>query len=82
MDFRILGPLEVHRQGQSVPLGGTKQRALLAVLLMHANEVVASERLVDALWGGDPPDLAADTIRVYVSHLRKILTAGRPSGAA
>ncbi len=53
MDFRLLGPLEVLDNGRSIQLGGPKQRALLAVLLLHANDVVSAERLVDELWGDD-----------------------------
>jgi len=58
MEFRILGPLEVLEEGRPVALGGAKQRALLAVLLLHANEVVSRDRLIDELWGGEPPDTA------------------------
>src|SRR4051794_10423256 len=73
MDFRILGPLEVAVDGGVVPLGGGKQRALLAVLLLHANEVVSSDRLIDSLWGERPPDTAAKALQVHVSQLRKAL---------
>lgn len=73
MEFRILGPLEVRREGQSLVLGGPKQRALLAILLLHANEVVSSDRLIDLLWGENPPGSAAKVLQVYVSQLRKIL---------
>ena len=55
MEFRILGPLEVLESGAPVELGGQKQRALLAMLLLHANEVVSTDRLIDALWEDDPP---------------------------
>ena len=50
MEFRILGPLEVLENGRQIEIGGAKQRALLAVLLLHANEVVSIDRLIDALW--------------------------------
>src|SRR2546421_5791682 len=73
MDFRILGSLEVEETGRAIPLGGPKQRALLAVLLLNANRSVSLDRLVDALWGERPPQTAATTIHVYVSQLRKIL---------
>src|SRR4051812_16105175 len=76
MDFRILGPLEVAAADGVVPLGGGKQRALLAVLLLHANEVVSSDRLIDALWGERPPDTAAKALQVHVSQLRKVLGPG------
>src|SRR5919198_4921023 len=73
MDFRILGPLEVLDEGRVVPVGGAKPRALLAALLLRANEVVSSERLIDELWGEEPPETAANTLQVYVSQLRKVL---------
>jgi DNA-binding SARP family transcriptional activator len=73
MEFRILGPLEVLADGKALDLGGTKQRALLAVLLLHANEVVSRDRLVDALWEEEPPETAQKALHVYVSQLRKIL---------
>lgn len=55
VEFRILGPLEVQANGHRLQLGGRKQRALLAVLLLNANEVVSRDRLIDALWGERPP---------------------------
>jgi DNA-binding SARP family transcriptional activator len=73
MEFRILGPLEVWNEGQPVLLRGSKQRALLAVLLLHANEVVSTDRLLDTIWGDDPPDATA--LRVRISQLRKALGA-------
>ena len=77
MDFRILGPLEVVEHGRSLALGGTKQRGLLAVLLLHAGEVVATERLIDELWGEAPPATVAKSIHVYVSKLRAQLGEDR-----
>jgi DNA-binding SARP family transcriptional activator len=71
MDFRLLGPLEVAEHDRSVVLGGVKQRALLAVLLLHANDVVSTEQLVDEVWGESPPATVAKSIQVYVSRLRK-----------
>jgi DNA-binding SARP family transcriptional activator len=73
MEFRILGPLEIHSDGQALDLGGTKQRSLLAVLLLHANQVVSQDRLVDALWESDPPETAHKALQVHVSGLRKLL---------
>jgi DNA-binding SARP family transcriptional activator/DNA-binding beta-propeller fold protein YncE len=73
MEFRILGPLEVLEEGLSVALGGAKQRALLAVLLLRANEVVSLDRLINELWGGEPPDTAHTALQVHVSQLRKLL---------
>jgi DNA-binding SARP family transcriptional activator len=72
VDFHILGPLEVLEHERAIPLGAAKQRALLAILLLRANEVVASEQLVDALWES-PPATAAKSVHVYVSQLRKAL---------
>src|SRR4029453_10545489 len=77
MDFRVLGPLEVGGDGGTLELGGVKQRSVLAVLLLHANEVVSTDSLVDALWGASPPLRAGKTIQVYVSRLRKALADDR-----
>ena len=56
MEFRVLGPLEVRVDGDAVPLGGRRPRALLAVLLLHPNEVVPADRLIEELWGEDSPE--------------------------
>ena len=77
MEFRILGPLEVSSDTGDVQLGGAQKRALLAVLLLHANEAVSVERLVDELWPESPPKTAEKTVRVYVSQLRNALDDGR-----
>jgi DNA-binding SARP family transcriptional activator len=77
MEFRILGPLDVVEQGRSLQLGGARQRAVLAVLLTRANEVVSSDRLIDELWADEPPRTATNTLQYYVSQLRKILGADR-----
>ena len=74
----LLGPLEVRGRTGSVALGGGQQRSLLALLLLHANEVVSADRLIDALWGATPPPTAAKSVQVYVSRLRKAL-GGRPA---
>jgi DNA-binding SARP family transcriptional activator/streptogramin lyase len=71
MDFRILGPLEVLDQGRRVSIRRGKEQALLAYLLLHANELVASDRLVDELWGERPPPTAAKILQNAVSQLRK-----------
>jgi DNA-binding SARP family transcriptional activator len=73
MDFRLLGPLEVHSDGQALDLGAQKQRALLALLLLEANRVVSVDRLIDALWDEEPPEKAQKALQVYVSQLRKLL---------
>ena len=76
LQFRILGPLEVVDAGRSISVGGYRQRALLAVLLLHRNEVVSPDQLIDSLWGEEPPATAGKTLQVYVSQLRKILEYG------
>jgi DNA-binding SARP family transcriptional activator len=73
VEFRILGSLEVLENGHQVPLRGSEQRALLASLLLHANEVVSRDRLIDELWGASPPDTARTALQVYVSQLRTAL---------
>jgi DNA-binding SARP family transcriptional activator/streptogramin lyase len=73
MEFRVLGPLEVEEEGRVLKLGGTKQRALLALLLLHANDAVSRDRLIDELWSSTPPETASAAIQVYVSQLRKLL---------
>jgi class 3 adenylate cyclase/DNA-binding winged helix-turn-helix (wHTH) protein len=73
MDFRILGPLEVLEEGRAVTLGGSKQRALLALLLLHANETLTTDRLIEELWGERPPPTAAKNVQMHVSRLRKAL---------
>jgi DNA-binding SARP family transcriptional activator len=76
MEFRILGPLEVFDQGRPVALGTLKERLVLAVLLLHANELVPRERLIDDLWGEAPPPTARKAVNVYISQLRKALARG------
>ena len=73
MEFRILGPIEVVEGSRSLPLGGAKQQALLAVLVLNANRAVSTDRLTDALWGERAPEGAAHTVQVFVSQLRKAL---------
>jgi predicted ATPase/DNA-binding SARP family transcriptional activator len=75
MEFRILGPLEVLDEGRRVALGGSKPRALLALLLLHPGETLGTERLIDELWGERPPATAAKSLRVHVSRLRRALAA-------
>lgn len=76
--YRLLGPLEVRFNGRAVDLGPPKQRALLAILLQHAGEVVSTERLIELVWGDDPPRTAVLSIQIYVSGLRRAL---EPVGA-
>ena len=73
MQFRILGPLEVSAGDAVATLGAPKQRALLAVLLLHLGEIVPIDRLIDLLWGEHPPRTAVHSIQIYVSELRKAL---------
>ena len=73
LQFRILGPLEVLSGVAPVRLGGPRQRAVLAILLGHANEVVPADRLIDDVWEDEPPDTAANVLQGYVSHLRRTL---------
>jgi DNA-binding SARP family transcriptional activator/tetratricopeptide (TPR) repeat protein len=84
MEFGLLGPLEVREGDRPLRLGRRKQRALLALLLLNANRVVARERLIDALWGENPPETAVKAVQVHVSQLRKFLPKGtlvtRPPG--
>lgn len=76
MDYALLGPLEVRSDGRPIPVGRGKQRALLAVLALNAGRVVPAERLIDELWGDEPPATAATALQVYVSRLRKSLGEG------
>jgi DNA-binding SARP family transcriptional activator len=80
MDFRILGPLEALDEGRAVMLGGGKQRALLALFLLHRGETLSTDRLIDELWGERPPATAAKTVQVYISRLRKALAGGEGKG--
>jgi DNA-binding SARP family transcriptional activator len=84
LEFRILGSLEVLDDGAPVPLGGRNQRAVLTLLLLRANEAVSAERLVDQLWGENPPRTATTSLQNTVSQLRKLLGPGmlhtRPAG--
>ena len=79
-EFSILGPLEVSRAGSVVPLGGPRQRAVLALLLLEANRVVSMDRLAEDIWGGHPPKGWATTVQTYVFHLRRALEPDRVPG--
>jgi DNA-binding SARP family transcriptional activator len=86
LEFRILGPLEVVGDNGSVPLGGPKQRATLALLLLDANRVVSVERLADDLYSGAAPVTAVTQVQRQISELRKVLAPStietRPPGYA
>jgi DNA-binding SARP family transcriptional activator len=77
MDFRLLGPLEVVERDRPLALGGVKQRSVLAILLLEANGLVSTDRLIDQLWGATPPATCGKSIQVYVSRLRKEIGDGR-----
>jgi DNA-binding SARP family transcriptional activator len=84
LEFNVLGPLEAWRDGRRIEVRGRKRRALLAILVLHANEVVRRERLLEELWGENPPPTATASLHNQVSRLRKDLGAEvvvtRPSG--
>jgi len=77
VEFRLLGPFEVRRGTDTVSAGGGKRRALLAVLLLAANRLVTIDRLIEALWGEDPPKTALNLVQGYVSDWRSMLEPGR-----
>jgi DNA-binding SARP family transcriptional activator len=77
LEFRVLGPLEVETDTGPLPLGGPRQRAVLAMLLLRANEVVSTERIVDELWGEHPPRTASTSLQNAVVQLRKLLGSER-----
>jgi DNA-binding SARP family transcriptional activator len=77
VDFRLLGPVTAHLDGEELALGGRKPRALLAMLLLHANRPVSRDVLIDGLWGERPPAAAGHTLDGYVSQLRKLIGAER-----
>src|SRR5262245_43840825 len=76
VEFRILGPLAAVVGGEEITLGGARQRAVLAILLINRGEVVPVDRIADALWGERPPETATKNVRVYISRLRKALGEG------
>jgi DNA-binding SARP family transcriptional activator len=76
MEFRLLDPLEVVRNRERVALGGDRQRALLALGLLHRREVVSADRLIEELWGESAPPTATKTLQAHVSRLRKALGGG------
>ena len=73
LEIRVLGGVDALVDGQPLPLGGSKQRAVLAILALHANRIVSTEDLIDGLWGERPPTSAAKNVQVYISRLRKVL---------
>ena len=81
MDFRILGPLHAFDEHQVVTPRGSKQRSLLALLLLNANETLTTDRLIDELWGERPPATATKTVQVHISRLRNTLAGGADNGS-
>ena len=73
MEIRVLGPVELELGGRRLRLGGPKQRALLSFLALNANLAVSVDRLIEGLWGEEPPASAAKMVQLYVSQLRKLL---------
>jgi basic membrane lipoprotein Med (substrate-binding protein (PBP1-ABC) superfamily)/DNA-binding SARP family transcriptional activator/tRNA A-37 threonylcarbamoyl transferase component Bud32 len=82
VEFRVLGPLEVEGPDGALPLGGTKQRAVLAHLILRADQVVPVDVLIDGLWGDEPPETARNTLQTYVYRLRRVLGDDRISSGA
>jgi YVTN family beta-propeller protein len=80
LHFGVLGPVEVTVGGQSLPLGGPKQRALLADLILNAGRIVPIGRLIDDLWGDAPPPTAGHTVEAYIARLRRVLGDGSAPG--
>ncbi|MGZ4618986.1 MAG: AfsR/SARP family transcriptional regulator [Frankiaceae bacterium] len=82
MEVRVLGPVELTMAGRPRQLGGTKQRAVLAMLALHVNKLVSVDHLVDGLWGQAPPESAVNAVQVYISRLRKALRGEQPDSRA
>src|SRR5438046_43718 len=84
MEFRILGPLEVEKDGEKMAIPAAKHRALLGILLLHANQPVSIDRLTEELWGGRAPPSARKVLHTYVAKLRRVLgdevLVTRPAG--
>lgn len=81
MEFAILGPLEVRANQRGIELSSPKERLVLAALLVHAGDMVSADRLIEVLWGGEPPDTAANTVQTYISRLRRALDPDRTARA-
>src|SRR6266536_6236473 len=80
IEFRILGPLELSTDGRVLPLGRPKQRALLALLVIHANETVSRDRLIEELWGDAAPATVESAFHSYLSRLRRLLDSAGGGG--
>jgi DNA-binding SARP family transcriptional activator len=77
LEVRVLGPLDLRVDGRRLELGGGRQRALLAMLVIHRGRVVSTDTLIDELWSGDPPDTARKALQNFVVQLRRVL---KPAG--
>ena len=82
LDFRILGSFEVRRDGEALRLGGHRQRSVLAILTLAANQAVSADSLIEQVWSGEPPPSATNTLQSYVSDLRRVLEPDRAPRAA
>ncbi len=81
MRFLILGPLQVFdSEGQPIAVRGRVDRVILAALLLEPGRVVSRDRLIEAVWGDDPPETAPNAIQVHISKLRKLLGDAGGSG--
>jgi DNA-binding SARP family transcriptional activator len=78
MEVLLLGPLEVRDQGRSLNVRGSRPRALLALLALNAGRVMPADRLIELLWGDEPPPSAANALQVHISALRKVLEPQGP----
>src|SRR3954464_16083132 len=76
MELLVLGPIEARMDGREIPLGAVKQRAVLAMLALHANATVSADELMEGLWGEHPPASAPKMVQQYISQLRKLLADG------
>jgi DNA-binding SARP family transcriptional activator len=81
VELRILGPIDVRRDGTTVEVRGVKRRQLLALLAIRPNQPIAAEQLIDELWQGDAPRSAATALRVHIRHLRQVLDVDREPSA-
>jgi DNA-binding SARP family transcriptional activator len=73
MQVRLLGPVDVVADGVSRPVNGLRRKAVLAVLALHSDAIVSSDRLADVVWGGEPPATPLNTLQVHISYLRQVL---------
>ena len=82
MEFHVLGQIEVIEDGRRLAIASGRQLALLAFLLVHANRIVSADRIIDELWGDEPPESGAKAVAFHVSRLRDSLEPGRPRGSS